>query len=145
MARIYHKTGASGIVGPDGVQYDPTGDGAFDVPQEVAEFLLGNHIAGEPAWETDGTRVERLAAEEHARRADPANLLTAVERLGGFDIPGSPTRAETAAEKRAAAEKLIAEADAEEAADEAEKAAAAEEAELAKAATPAATKRSASK
>lgn len=102
---LYSRNDASQIWDADGVEYtpDPKNDNAFDVPTEFADKLLGQHVAGEKVWETYPERSERLLAEEvRKRRDDPEYLVRAI--LAEKTAP-------TAAELRAQAKALLAEAD----------------------------------
>jgi hypothetical protein len=56
-------------------------NGAFDFPDDVSDRLHGFHHRGQPMWETDIERQQRLISEELERRKDPATLLSAVEQL----------------------------------------------------------------
>lgn len=80
--RLYSRTEASAVTDPvSGEQYGPGKDGGFDFPEPLGTQLHGFHANREPLWETDIERQHRLIAEEDARRADPATLLGAVEKL----------------------------------------------------------------
>jgi len=79
--RLYTRTGATALDHPEHGHFDADPQGAFDLPDELADHLHAFHIAGRPAWETDIERQRRLISEELERRKDPATLLSAVEQL----------------------------------------------------------------
>jgi len=79
--KIYSKYGATDVESPEYGTFEADAEGAVDVPEELANFLLIQHINGDTAWETEGGRRDRLVAEEHKRRSDPAYLATIVEEL----------------------------------------------------------------
>lgn len=79
--RLYPRDATTGTVVHDGVRYEPADDGGFDFPGDVSDRLHRFHAHGVPAWETAIERQHRLIAEEAARRADPATLLDAVNKL----------------------------------------------------------------
>jgi hypothetical protein len=79
--RLYSRTGAT-AVDDGGKHYTPADDaGGFDFPEDVGARLHSFHADGKPLWEDSIERQNRLMSEEAARRADPATLLAAVEKL----------------------------------------------------------------
>lgn len=78
--RLFSRTGATAIDAPEG-HFDAGEDGAFDLPEAVAQRELSFHVGGKPQWETDIGRQHRLVAEEMERRKDPATLLDAVQQI----------------------------------------------------------------
>ena len=100
--RLYSLTGAAAV--KDGVTvYEPTPDGGFDLPGEVAEFLRSSAVAGVKQWETDIERQYRLVTEEMERRKDPATLLSAVEQIvAAAQVVNAPKAAPPPAAKPAA-------------------------------------------
>jgi hypothetical protein len=79
--RLYSRTGAT-AVNDGGKHYTPADDaGGFDFPEDVAARLHSFHAGGKPLWEDSIERQARLVGEERERRADPATLLAAVEKL----------------------------------------------------------------
>lgn len=81
--RLYSRTGATALDDPEYGHIDAGPDGGFDLPDDLSDRLYGFHAAGQPLWETDVERQNRLIAEELERRKDPATLLAAVEQLVG--------------------------------------------------------------
>lgn len=79
--RLYTRTGATTLNHPDFGEFEASDDGWFDLPDPLAEQLHGFHVNGQPAWETQLERHNRLLTEELERRKDPATLLSAVEQL----------------------------------------------------------------
>jgi hypothetical protein len=79
--RLYTRTGATALDDTEHGHFEASPDGAFDLPEELAEHLRTFHIGGRPAWETDVERQRRLISEELERRKDPATLLSAVEQI----------------------------------------------------------------
>ena len=79
--RLYPRDASTGSVTHAGVRYEPGPDGGFDFPGDVSDALHLLHLHGEPMWENAIERQRRLIAEEAARRADPATLLDAVNKL----------------------------------------------------------------
>ena len=79
--RLYPRDASTASVEHGGVRYEPAADGGFDFPGDVSDTLHSFHVRGEPMWETSIERQRRMIAEEAARRADPATLLDAVEKL----------------------------------------------------------------
>lgn len=113
MSKLYPRQDVVLITGPDGTEYVANEDGSFDFPDDFASVLQATHVAGEKSWEDDAEREARLIAAERARRRDPAELLAAVERLGGFDEPKDAIVSDafadaTPAELRALAKELTA-------------------------------------
>lgn len=78
--RLYSLTGATALDHAEG-HFEADEDGAFDLPDDIAEEIHGFHVGGKPAWEDDIERQNRLLQEELERRKDPATLLGAVEQL----------------------------------------------------------------
>ena len=78
--RLFSRTGAA-MFGHGGKTYEPADDGAFEFPEDLANELVTYHVNGQPLWETDLARRQRLVAEEMERRKDPATLLSAVEQI----------------------------------------------------------------
>ena len=79
--RLYPRADQTTIDDPEWGHFDAGPDGAFDLPEELAEQLRRFHVNKQPLWETDIERQNRLAAEELERRRDPMTLLAAVEQL----------------------------------------------------------------
>jgi hypothetical protein len=79
--RLYSLIEGTADVRHKGVRYAAGPDGGFDFPNEVSGELHSFHIGGRPMWEDQIERQRRLIQEEAARRADPATLLDAVEKL----------------------------------------------------------------
>lgn len=79
--RLYTRTGATALDDPEHGHFDADEQGAFLLPEDLAERLRRFHVGGKPAWETDVERQRRLIHEEMERRKDPATLLDAVEQL----------------------------------------------------------------
>ena len=92
--RLYPRDDSTASVEHAGVRYDPAPDGGFDFPGDVSDHLHGFHLRGEPMWETSIERQRRMIAEEAARRADPATLLDAVEKLVRQAEASAPAKAE---------------------------------------------------
>jgi hypothetical protein len=99
--RLYSRREGTSAVAHGGVTYTPAADGGFDFPNEVSDQLHRFAIGGEKLWEDSIERQRRLMAEEAARRADPATLLAAVEKLVA-------QAAETAQDEKPAARKSAA-------------------------------------
>jgi hypothetical protein len=78
--RLYSRTGATAVDATEG-HYEPAEDGGFDFPDALGAQLHGSAVGGQAQWETFIERQHRVAGEEAARRADPATLLAAVEKL----------------------------------------------------------------
>lgn len=78
--KLYSRFGAQSVE-HDGEEYVADADGAIEVPDAFGAFLHNQHINGGLAWENELERHERIVAEEHARRSDPAYLATIVEEL----------------------------------------------------------------
>lgn len=108
--RLYSLTGATAVDDPQCGHIKAGDDGAFDFPNELSDRLHGTAVAGRKQWETEMERATRLAAEEAARRADPATLLEAVQQLvdhanaqrSATEEPAKPPAARTAPRKAAA-------------------------------------------
>ena len=80
--RLFPRTSdVTAVRDPQFGLFTPGEDGAFDLPDALGARLHKTHPGGEKAWETDVERQRRIAAEEMARRQDPATLLAAVEEL----------------------------------------------------------------
>lgn len=79
--RLYPRREDSGVVVYNGARYTAADDGGFDLPPDLTGLLHSAHVRGEQQWETSVEKQRRLIAEEAARRADPATLLAAVEKL----------------------------------------------------------------
>lgn len=101
--RLYTMNGTSAISVPGVGVVEADEDGAFEFPEDFARQQHGFAIGGVRIWEDDAERAERLMAEELERRQDPATLLDAVERLGGFDPAPSPEERLAKAEAELAA------------------------------------------
>jgi hypothetical protein len=96
--RLYSRTGAAAVDDPEFGHFELTGDGGFDFPGPLSERLHGVAIRGEREWENAIERQRRLIQEEAARRADPATLLDAVEKLvAQAETPELPKAKKTAA------------------------------------------------
>lgn len=82
--RVYSRTAASSVHHDEHGTYDIDPDtGLVEVPDELGELLMRQHVAGERAWENDAERHKRLADEEAARRRDPGALYDLLsEQLG---------------------------------------------------------------
>lgn len=87
--RLYSLTGAVVVDAPEG-HFEPADDGGFDLPGPLSDRLHGVAVAGARQWENSIERQRRLIAEEAARRADPATLLAAVEKLVAQAEAGAP-------------------------------------------------------
>lgn len=79
--RLYTRLGATIVRHPEFGEYVVDADGAVDVPEALGRRMHATHFDGRLAWEDDAERAARLAADEDARRKDPATLLAAVEAL----------------------------------------------------------------
>jgi hypothetical protein len=80
--RLYSRTGVTALEDPEFGHFDADPEtGGFDFPDEVSDRLHSFHMRGQPMWETDVERQQRLITEELDRRKDPATLLSAVEQL----------------------------------------------------------------
>jgi hypothetical protein len=73
--------GVTALDDPEYGTFQADENGGFDFPDDVSDRLHGFHYRGQPMWETDVERQQRLIAEELERRKDPATLLSAVEQL----------------------------------------------------------------
>jgi hypothetical protein len=108
MSKLYSTTGVATIAA-NGEEFTTDADGGVELPHDLALFLHRQHSNGHPAWEDEAERVARLTAEEAARRADPATLLAAVERLQAAAVAPPRTAAEAKAEFAATEEAAKAE------------------------------------
>lgn len=80
--RLYTLTGTTQVKDPEtGTVYEADADGAFEMPEDLANLLHSFHVAGKPAWEDDAERARRVAAEQLEKMRDPAALLAEVQRL----------------------------------------------------------------
>ena len=79
--RLYTRTGAAALDDPEYGHFDADDDGFFELPDDLAERLHGFCVGGQPLWETDIERQNRLIGEELERRKDPATLLDAVQQI----------------------------------------------------------------
>lgn len=102
--RLYSRNGTVSVE-HDGKSYAAGSDGGFDFPEDLAQSLHSFHSQKKPLWETDIERQNRLVAEEAARRADPATLLEAVEKIQRLAEGNAPEPAAKAAPAKAAAAK----------------------------------------
>lgn len=98
--KLYSRFGASAVE-HDGTEYVADKDGAIEVPDELGSFLHNQHVDGLRAWENEGERVNRIAAEDHERKSDPAYLANIVEELSA-KVDAQPV-------KKAPAKKPVAE------------------------------------
>ncbi len=78
---LYSLNDATAVDHPQHGRFAAGPDGAFDLPEEVAEELHRIHDRGRKLWETTLERATRLAREEAERRQDPAAQLSVLERL----------------------------------------------------------------
>lgn len=78
---LYSCTGAVAIEDPEYGRFEVQNDGTFDLPDELAERELRFHDRGQPRWETQVGRQQRIASEDLDRRRDPAALLDAVQQI----------------------------------------------------------------
>lgn len=78
--KIYSRQGATSL-GHGGKVYEADEDGAFDLPEHVAQEAMSFHVGGKPMWENATQRQQRIVAEELERRRDPATLAELVEKL----------------------------------------------------------------
>ncbi len=79
--RLYSLSNATAVDDPQFGRFQAGDDGAFTFPDELGRRLQRVHAGGVKQWETDVERQRRIAAEEMARRQDPATLLATLERL----------------------------------------------------------------
>jgi hypothetical protein len=79
--RLYPMDDVGAVDDPEFGHLVPEDDGGFDLPGPLADRLHSTHVRGQRQWETSIERQHRLIQEEAARRADPATLLAAVEKL----------------------------------------------------------------
>lgn len=111
--RLYPRQGQTSIDHPEYGHFDANTDGSFDLPEDAAEQLRRFHVGGQPLWETDIERQNRLYHEELERRRDPATLMDAVQQLvnaaqavpAPAAVPAPPAQATPKAEPVAKAEK----------------------------------------
>lgn len=89
--KLYSRFGADSV-DAEGVEYKAGKDGGIEVPAELGAFLHNQHLNGELAWENDAERAVRLAAEENARKSDPAYLASIVEDLSAKVDAKPPVR-----------------------------------------------------
>jgi hypothetical protein len=81
--KLYSKLGPQTVSNEEvvGSPFTTGDDDSIVVPDEFGAFLHATHVGGKPVWEDDRERQIRLVGEEATRRADPATLLAAVEKL----------------------------------------------------------------
>lgn len=79
--RLYSRKGVIALDDPEHGTFQADAAGGFDFPDDVSDRLHSFHLRGQPMWETDIERQQRLMSEELERRKDPATLLAAVEQL----------------------------------------------------------------
>ena len=81
--KLYSRVGPQTVSNEevDGSPFETGADDAVIFPDEFGTYLHKTHIGGRPAWEDDRERNVRMVGEEASRRADPATLLAAVEKL----------------------------------------------------------------
>jgi hypothetical protein len=79
--KLYSRFGADSVESPEFGTFTADADGGIEVPEALGLFLHNQHIGSERVWENDAERANRLVAEEHARRSDPAYLASIVEEL----------------------------------------------------------------
>jgi hypothetical protein len=81
--KLYSKLGPQTVSNEEvvGSPFETDKDDAIVVPDEFGAFLHATHVSGKAVWEDDRERQIRLVGEEATRRADPATLLAAVEKL----------------------------------------------------------------
>ena len=79
--RLYPRGAVGAVDDPEFGHFEPEDDGGFDFPGPLSDRLHGAHARGEWQWEDQIERGRRLILEEQARRAAPATLLAAVEKL----------------------------------------------------------------
>jgi hypothetical protein len=77
--RIYSRAAAAALKIGDDLCH-PAEDGGFDLPEAQALDLLAFHADGNPLWETQDQRAQRLAAAETEHLRDPATLTRLMER-----------------------------------------------------------------
>jgi hypothetical protein len=79
--RLFTRTGATALDDPEFGHFEASPDGSFDFPDDLSDRLHSFHWRGQPMWETDIERQQRLVSEEMERRRDPASLYEAVAQL----------------------------------------------------------------
>jgi hypothetical protein len=81
--KLYSKLGPQTVSNEEvvGSPFETGVNDSIVVPDEFGAFLHATHVGGKPIWENDRERQIRLVGEEATRRADPATLLAAVEKL----------------------------------------------------------------
>jgi hypothetical protein len=79
--RLFSLAGAAAVDDPEFGHFEPVDDGGFDFPGPLSERMHATAVRGQKQWENAIERQRRLITEEAARRADPATLLEAVEKL----------------------------------------------------------------
>lgn len=85
--RLYTRNTAASVSDETHGSFDVDENGAIEVPEELGQRLHATHVAGQPQWETEAERHQRLTHEELERRRDPETLLQAVEHLGRHSGP----------------------------------------------------------
>lgn len=102
--RLYTLTGATQVDDPVHGTFEAGPDGEFYFPDELSDHLHSHHIDGQPAWETDAERVERLRAKQLEEMRDPATLLAAVQALASHqaDLAAAVVKAQQPADDRLA-------------------------------------------
>jgi hypothetical protein len=78
---LFSKTGATGVDDPEYGHFEPGGDGMFVFPDDLGERLHRQAVRGVKQWETRVEKAQREAAEDLARRRDPAYLAELVSGL----------------------------------------------------------------
>lgn len=102
--RLYSLTGAGAVDDPEFGHIEAAEDGGFDFPGPLADRLHSSGVRGARQWEDALERSLRLIREEAARRADPATLLEAVEKIQRLAaVTPEPAPAKPAPAKAAAA------------------------------------------
>lgn len=99
--RLHSRLGASSVQHEQFGCFDVDADGVVDVPEPLGHILHSTHIGGQQAWETDAELAARLAAEDLARRKDPATLLAALEALTAKVATQQPPARKPARARRA--------------------------------------------
>jgi hypothetical protein len=64
--QLYSLAGATAVDAAAG-HFEPTADGGFDLPDDLAGELHVAHVDGKAAWETHAERLVRLTAEVRER------------------------------------------------------------------------------
>jgi hypothetical protein len=94
--RLYTRTGATVLNDPEYGTFEANDQGAFELPDELAERLHRFHVGKQPLWEDEEQRHQRIVDEEMARAKDPATLLAVVQQLAMLAkaaIPAQPNAA----------------------------------------------------